>query len=129
MTTEFDSPQTETSTEDTRVSSFGSSVYGGRPTFVMTRRESSTGGEVTLYELLPEERAATRRDRLERHGRSLFVQSFDEVFEDSEADATTDWDWENWAAVKSRVSTAGDFARSRRSSGRPSKDADSTPRA
>ena len=100
MTTEFDSPQTETSTEDARVSSFGSSVYGGRPTFAMTRREGSNGGEVTLYELLPEEQAAARRDRLERRGRSLTVESFKQVFDDSSAEEATRWDWEGWTAVK-----------------------------
>lgn len=100
MTTEFDSPQARASTEDAPVLSFGSSVYGGRPTFAMTRREGPNGGEVTLYELLPEDQAAARSERLERHGRSLYVQSFDEIFEDSAVDEATRWDWEGWTAVK-----------------------------
>ena len=100
MKTGLDSTQASTATEDAPASSFGSSVYGGRPTFAMTRREGSNGGEVTLYELLPEEQAATRRDRLERHGRSLTVESFEEVFADSSAEEATCWDWEGWTAVK-----------------------------
>mgnify|MGYP006955939597 FL=1 len=98
MTTGLDATRSGTATE--RASSFGSSVYGGRPTFAMVRREGSNGGEVTLYELLPEEQAATRRDRLERRGRSLFVQSFAAVFDDSSAEEATHWDWEEWTAVK-----------------------------
>ncbi|WP_058997934.1 hypothetical protein [Haloarcula sp. CBA1127] len=100
MTTGLDSTQASTATEDAPASSFGSSVYGGRPTFAMTRREGSNGGEVTLYELLPEEQAASRRNRLERHGRSLTVESFEEVFDDSSAKEATGWDWDGWAAVK-----------------------------
>lgn len=100
MTTEFDSPHAGTPTEDAPVSSFGSSVYGGRPTFAMVRREDSNGGEVTLYELLPEDQAAARRVRLERRGRSLSVESFEAVFEDPTAEEATRWDWDGWTAVK-----------------------------
>lgn len=100
MKTGINSTQTGNATDDASVSSFGSSVYGGRPTFAMTRREGSNGGEVTLYELLPEEQAAARRDRLERRGGSLTVESFEEVFDDSSAEEATDWDWEGWTAVK-----------------------------
>ena len=100
MTTEFDSPQIGRSAEDAPVSSFGSSVYGGRPTFVMTRREGTNGGEVTLYELLPKDQAAARLERLERHGRSLTVEPYEAVLGDSAADPATHWDWEGWTAVK-----------------------------
>ncbi|ELZ51650.1 DUF7680 family protein [Halorubrum distributum] len=100
MTTEFDSPRAGTPTEDAPVSSFGSSVYGGRPTFAMVRREGSNGGEVTLYELLPEDQAAARRVRLERRGRSLSVESFEAVFEDSTTEEATRWDWDGWTTVK-----------------------------
>jgi hypothetical protein len=96
----LDSTQASTATEDAPVSSFGSSVYGGRPTFAMKRREGSNGGEVTLYELLPEEQAAARCDRLERRGRSLIIESFEEVFEDSSAEEATRWDWGGWTVVK-----------------------------
>ena len=100
MTPRVDSTRAETATEDAPASSFGSSVYGGRPTFAMTRREGSNGGEVTLYELLPEAQATVRRDRLERHGRSLRIESFEEIFADSEADETARWEWADWTAVK-----------------------------
>ena len=100
MTTEFDSPHAGTPTEDAPVSSFGSSVYGGRPTFAMVRREGSNGGEVTLYELLPEDQAAARRVRLERRGRSLSVEPFEAVFEDSTTEEATRWDWDGWTTVK-----------------------------
>lgn len=100
MKTGLDSTQASATTEDAPASSFGSSVYGGRPTFAMTRREGSNGGEVTLYELLPEDQAAARRDRLERRGRSLTVESFEEVLDDSSAEGATRWDWEGWTAVK-----------------------------
>jgi hypothetical protein len=100
MKTGLDSTQASAATEDAPASSFGSSVYGGRPTFAMTRREGSNGGEVTLYELLPEDQAAARRDRLERRGRSLTVESFEEVLDDSSAEGATRWDWEGWTAVK-----------------------------
>ena len=100
MTTEFDSPHSGRSTEDVPGSSFGSSVYGGRPTFAMSRREGPNGGEVTLYELLPEDHAAARRVRLERHGRSLTATPFNQLFEDSTAEEATCWDWEEWTAVK-----------------------------
>ena len=100
MTTEFDSPHAGTPTEDAPVSSFGSSVYGGRPTFAMVRREGSNGGEVTLYELLPEDQAAARRVRLERRGRSLSVEPFEAVFDDSTTEESTRWNWDGWTAVK-----------------------------
>jgi len=109
MKTGLDSTQASTATEDAPVSSFGSSVYGGRPTFAMTRCEGSNGGEVTLYELLPEEQAAARRDRLERRGRSLTVESFEEVFADSSAEEATRWDWEGWTAVKMARLDGGRF--------------------
>jgi len=100
MKTRLDSTQASTATEDAPASSFGSSVYGGRPTFAMTRREGSNGGEVTLYELLPDDQAAARLDRLERRGRSLTVESFEEIFGETSAEEATRWDWKEWTAVK-----------------------------
>jgi hypothetical protein len=100
MTTGIDSTRADTATEDTQASSFGSSVYGGRPTFAIARREGSNGGEVTLYELLPEDQAAARRERLERRGHSLNVESFEEIFAETSAEEATRWDWESWTAVK-----------------------------
>jgi hypothetical protein len=66
----------------------------------MVRREGSNGGEVTLYELLPEDQAAARRVRLERRGRSLSVEPFEQLFEDSTTEEATRWDWDGWTAVK-----------------------------
>lgn len=100
MTTGIDSTRADTATEDTQASSFGSSVYGGRPTFAIARREGSNGGEVTLYELLPEDQAAARRERLERRGRSLKVESFEEIFGETSAEEATRWDWMGWTVVK-----------------------------
>ena len=97
MTPRLDSTGADTAT----VSSFGSSVYGGRPTFALARREIQKGGAVTLYELLLAEQAAARRDRLERHGRSLRVDTFADVFGNStDDDAATRWSWEDWSTAK-----------------------------
>ncbi|CAM2997253.1 hypothetical protein [Halobacterium salinarum] len=81
---------------------FGSSVYGGRPTFALTRRDGPDGARLTLYELLPAEQAAARRERLERGTASsgLVLEPFGEVFDES-ADPDADrWSWEDWTAVK-----------------------------
>lgn len=80
--------------------SFGSSVYGGRPTFVLARRDTRDGGIVTLYELLPEEQATARRDRLQRRGRTFRMEPFSEVFSDSTAAAVEQWEWTGWMAAK-----------------------------
>jgi len=100
MTTGIDSTRADTATENTQTSSFGSSVYGGRLTFAIVRREGSNGGEVTLYELLPEDQAAARHERLERRGRSITIESFEEIFAETSAEEATRWDWESWTAVK-----------------------------
>lgn len=81
---------------------FGSSMYGGRPTFALTRRDGPDGARLTLYELLPEDQAAARSERLERSSpnRGLVIESFDEVFDES-ADPDADrWSWDDWTAVK-----------------------------
>ncbi|WP_226011843.1 penicillin-binding protein activator [Halomicrobium salinisoli] len=80
----------------------GSSVYGGRPTFALTRRDGADGAALTLYELLPEDQAAARRERLERGGsnRKLVIKPFEDVFDGSTASAFDRWSWEGWTAVK-----------------------------
>ncbi|WP_396613975.1 hypothetical protein ACH9L7_19765 (plasmid) [Haloferax sp. S1W] len=81
---------------------FGSSVYGGRPTFTLARRDDAGGASLTLYELLPEDQAEARRDRLQRGNpnRGLVTKPFDTVFAES-ADPDVDrWEWEDWTAVK-----------------------------
>ncbi len=83
---------------------FGSSVYGGRPTFALARRDGPDGGALTLYELLPMKQATTRSDRLERSNpnRRLVVESFEAVFGDSERAEIDRWEWDDWTAVKIR---------------------------
>jgi hypothetical protein len=100
MKTGSEYKEANAATEETPAPSFGSSLYGGRPTFVMTRREGVNGGEITLYELLPEEQASSRRDRLEHRSRSLTVESFEDIFDDSSAEKVTHWNWEGWMGVK-----------------------------
>ncbi|WP_458186277.1 DUF7680 family protein [Haladaptatus sp. NG-WS-4] len=81
---------------------FGSSVYGGRPTFALARRDDVDGASLTLYELLPEDQAEARRDRLQRGNpnRGLVTEPFDTVFAES-ADPDVDrWEWDDWTAVK-----------------------------
>ncbi|UHQ98902.1 hypothetical protein HYG81_24370 (plasmid) [Natrinema zhouii] len=83
---------------------FGSSVYGGRPTFALARRDGSDGGTLTLYELLPTEQASTRSDRIERSNpnRQLVVDPFGVVFGDSDRLEVDHWNWDDWTAVKIR---------------------------
>jgi hypothetical protein len=78
--------------------SFGSSVYGGRPTFMLVREEGKYGGTVTLYELLPREQATARKERLERVNRSLVIEESISILDDE--DENEGWSWNNWVAVK-----------------------------
>jgi hypothetical protein len=79
---------------------FGSSVYGGRPNFALARREDADGATLALYELLPDEQAAARRERLERANRTLSVEPFEEIFGDSSVVEAESWSWTDWSAVK-----------------------------
>jgi hypothetical protein len=80
----------------------GSSVHGGRPTFGLVRREGPEGASLTLHELLPDEQAEARRDRLERAAshRRLVTASFEDVFGESGAASVARWEWDDWTAVK-----------------------------
>lgn len=88
---------------------FGSSVYGGRPTFALTRRIDDTP-ELTLYEFTPEEIAAARADRFERTGKRhhVTVETFDDVVVDGDAPtaepatgpSAADWTWDGWCGIK-----------------------------
>lgn len=75
--------------------SYGSSVYGGRPTFALVREERADGGLLTLYELLPKEQANARKERFERTNRTVVVEEFDNVLHTGNS-----WSWDDWAAVK-----------------------------
>ena len=81
---------------------FGSSVYGGRPTFALVRRDDADGASLTLYELLPEAQASARRDRLQRGNpnRGLVTEAFESVFGESADPEVDRWEWDNWTAVK-----------------------------
>lgn len=76
---------------------FGTSVYGGRPTFGLTRRIIDGEPTVTLYELLPTEQAEARQKREERRGRSTRAEPVTEVFEAAD---DGEWTWDEWKSVK-----------------------------
>jgi hypothetical protein len=97
---------------------FGSSLFGGRPTFALVRELGDEPG-LTLYELLPEDLAAGRESRIQRSNRnqSLKKKNLDVLVgiqcdedtgritvqdsltaTDSEKNIT-DWQWDNWDAV------------------------------
>jgi len=82
--------------------SFGSSVYGGRPTFAIVRHDDADGASLTLYELLPQSQAVARQDRLQRENpnRGLVIEPFEVVFGESTAPEVDRWDWDKWTAVK-----------------------------
>ena len=82
--------------------SFGSSVYGGRPTFAIVRRDGADGAALTLYELLPNSQAVARQDRLQRENpnRGLVIEPFEAVFGESTGPEVERWDWDEWTAVK-----------------------------
>lgn len=102
MTTRTNRELVEGTSQDSPagVRHFGSSVYGGRPTFALTRRNSTDGGMLTLYELLPEDQAVTRRNRLERVHRSVVIKPIDEALVDESVSERERWDWEGWVALK-----------------------------
>jgi hypothetical protein len=79
---------------------FGSSLYGGRPTFALTRRIDDDGKPtLTLYELLPKSRAESRNDRMKRFDKGLKVISVEDAVVDFENDPD-DHSWDDWVAVK-----------------------------
>lgn len=88
--------------ETVRTDQFGSSVYGGRPTFALIRHDDADGTSLTLYELLPEEQASARRDRLQRGNpnRGLVTEPFESVFGESADPEVDRWEWDEWTAVK-----------------------------
>jgi len=83
---------------DAQAFAFGSSVYGGRPTFGVTRRTEDGEPVIRLYELLPGEQADARKQRLERVGKSVIVDDLDAVFDDPPNGDGHSWD--GWKAVK-----------------------------
>jgi len=96
---------------------YGSSMYGGRPTFVLTRRLGDDAG-LTLYELIPEDLADGRQKRFRKANsnrrltRMSVTDAVPDVREDStgfldfsevgapSARAPNDWQWDEWCALK-----------------------------
>jgi len=102
---------------------YGSSMYGGRPTFALARRLGDDAG-LTLYELIPEDLADGRQKRfrkannnhrlrrvpvadavLDVRENSNGVLDFSEVGAPS-ACTPNDWHWNKWCALK--ISTLSD---------------------
>ena len=96
---------------------YGSSMYGGRPTFALTRRLGADAG-LTLYELIPKDLADGRQKRFRKSNsnrrltqvsvtdavpdvreNSSGVVDFSEVGSPS-ARAPNDWQWNDWCALK-----------------------------
>lgn len=100
---EFESSPSEEPDED-RLVRYGTSMFGGRPTFTLVRRETDSGGEWTLHELLPREQAEARRDRLERGGRSLSITPVEDLISDVGGDDLLSkldgWTWDEWVGAK-----------------------------
>lgn len=83
---------------DAQPFAFGTSVYGGRPTFGLTRRNEDGEPVIRLYELLPGEQAEARKHRLERVGKNIIVDDLDATFDDPPGGDGHSWD--GWKAVK-----------------------------
>lgn len=75
-----------------KIAGLGASLHGGRPTFALRKQEDT----FTLYELLPENQAFAHKRRWESNRRlSKRVKLEDLEFLDD-----TEWDWNDWMAVK-----------------------------
>lgn len=106
-------------TVDTETESFayGSSMYGGRPTFALTRRLSDDAG-LTLYEFVPQSLADARQKRLRsaNASRKLTRVSIIEAIPDintksggtldfsqtgaPSSHAPSNWEWDDWCGLK-----------------------------
>jgi len=96
---------------------YGSSMYGGRPTFALTRRLGDDAG-LTLYELIPEDLADGRQKRFRKanSNRKLARVAVTEAAPDVQkcsdgvldfadvgvpsARTPNDWQWNDWCALK-----------------------------
>lgn len=80
---------------------FGSSLYGGRPTFALTRSVDQEGEpSLTLHELLPREQAEARKERLERVNRHLKIVPIEEALVPVAAEELTGDSWKGWVTAK-----------------------------
>jgi len=102
---------------ETESFAYGSSMYGGRPTFALTRRLGDDAG-LTLYELVPEDLADGRQKRFKKANsdrtlsRVSVSAAVPDVSEDSNgvlnfsevgapsARKPNDWHWNDWCALK-----------------------------
>lgn len=96
---------------------YGSSTYGGRPTFALTRRLGDDAG-LTLYELVPEDLANGRQKRFRKANsnrrltRVPIPDAVPNIREDSKRDldfsevgapsgrTPDEWQWNGWCALK-----------------------------
>lgn len=92
---------------------FSSSVYGGRPTFALTRRVDPES-ELTLYEYAPTEIAEARATRFERVGRhkQVVIRSLEDTLVNGDTPETAchgesppgptarNWSWDDWCGIK-----------------------------
>lgn len=96
---------------------YGSSMYGGRPTFALTRRLGEKGG-LRLYEFIPEDLADGRQRRFRKANstRKLSRVSITEAVPDARRDSDgaldfsgvgvssartlTEWRWDDWCALR-----------------------------
>jgi hypothetical protein len=96
---------------------YGSSMYGGRPTFALTRRLGDNVG-LTLYELIPDDLADGRQKRFSRvnSNRKLTRTGIEDAIPDVQEDSTgvldfsnvgspsarapNNWQWGGWCALK-----------------------------
>ena len=96
---------------------YGSSMYGGRPTFALTRRLGDDAG-LTLYELIPDDLADGRQKRFRKanNNRRLTRVPVTDAVLDVRKDSTgvfdfsdvgapsartpNDWQWNDWCALK-----------------------------
>lgn len=96
---------------------YGSSMYGGRPTFALTRRLGDDAG-LTLYELIPEDLADGRQERFRKSNstrtlvRVSVMDALPDVKEKSDGEldfsdvgspsgrTPDDWKWNDWCALK-----------------------------
>ncbi len=108
---------------ETESFAYGSSMYGGRPTFALTRRLGDNAG-LTLYELIPEDLANGRQKRFRKANtnrilsRVTITNAIPDVSEDStgvldfskvgapSARVPNNWNWDDWCALK--VTTLSD---------------------
>lgn len=102
---------------ETESFAYGSSMYGGRPTFALTRRLGDNAG-LTLYELIPENLADGRQKRFRKANsnrtlsRVTVTDAIPDVQEKSNgvldfskvgappARTPNDWQWADWCALK-----------------------------